>query len=90
MILSDNGRLKDAVKEIKKLPVEFFRIDIGDGVKLDGWMMKPYDFDASKKYPVLFYVYGEPWGQTVLDQFGSLSLHMVPYADSARIYCCQC
>jgi dipeptidyl-peptidase-4 len=70
--LADNGRLKDAVKEIKKLPVEFFRVDIGDGVKLDGWMMKPYNFDKSKKYPVLFYVYGEPWGQTVLDQYGSL------------------
>ena len=69
--LSDNGRLKDAVKEIKKLPVEFFRVDIGDGVKLDGWMIKPYNFDKSKKYPVLFYVYGEPWEQTVLDQFGS-------------------
>jgi dipeptidyl-peptidase-4 len=70
--LADNGRLKDAVKEIKKLPVEFFRVDIGDGVKLDGWMIKPYNFDKSKKYPVLFYVYGEPWEQTVLDQFGSL------------------
>jgi dipeptidyl-peptidase-4 len=71
-VLADNGRLKDAVKELKKLPVEFFRIDIGDGVKLDGFVMKPYNFDASRKYPVLFYVYGEPWGQTVLDQFGSL------------------
>jgi dipeptidyl-peptidase-4 len=71
-ILADNGRLKDVVKELKKQSVEFFRVDIGDGIKLDGWMMKPYNFDVSKKYPVLFYVYGEPWGQTVLDQFTSL------------------
>jgi dipeptidyl-peptidase-4 len=71
-VLADNGRLKDAVKELKKKPVEFFKVDIGDGIKLDGWMMKPYNFDKSKKYPVLFYVYGEPWGQTVLDQFSSL------------------
>ncbi len=71
-VLADNGRLKDAVRKIKKLPVEFFRIDIGDGLKLDGWIMKPYDFNASRKYPVLFYVYGEPWGQTVLDQFDIL------------------
>jgi dipeptidyl-peptidase-4 len=70
--LADNARLKESVKELKKLPVEFFRIDIGDGIKLDGWMMKPYNFDKSKKYPVLFYVYGEPWGQTVLDQFAPL------------------
>ena len=70
--LSSNDRLKETIKDLKKLPVEFFRVDIGDGVKLDGWMMKPYNFDESKKYPVLFYVYGEPWSQTVLDQFTSL------------------
>ena len=40
-------------------------VDIGDGVRLDAWMMKPPGFDATKKYPVLFYVYGEPWDQTV-------------------------
>jgi len=70
--LSSNDSLKETIKDLKKLPVEFFRVDIGDGVKLDGWMMKPYNFDESKKYPVLFYVYGEPWSQTVLDQFTSL------------------
>jgi dipeptidyl-peptidase 4 len=70
--LASNDRLKESIKDLKKLPVEFFRVDIGDGVKLDGWMMKPYNFDKSKKYPVLFYVYGEPWSQTVLDQFGSI------------------
>ncbi|HEX9003360.1 MAG TPA: prolyl oligopeptidase family serine peptidase, partial [Blastocatellia bacterium] len=40
---------------------------IEEGVELDGWMMKPPGFDATKRYPVLFHVYGEPWGQTVLD-----------------------
>jgi dipeptidyl-peptidase-4 len=33
-------------------------------------MIKPPNFDPSKKYPVLFYVYGEPWGQTVVDKWG--------------------
>ena len=33
-------------------------------------MIKPPDFDSQKHYPVLFYVYGEPWGQTVLDRWG--------------------
>ncbi len=42
-------------------------MDIGDGIQLDGWMMKPHDFDPSHKYPLLLYVYGEPWGQTVRD-----------------------
>ena len=46
-------------------PVEFAQVDIGDGVKLDGWIMKPANFDSTKKYPVLFYVYGEPADQTV-------------------------
>jgi dipeptidyl-peptidase-4 len=48
---------------------EFFQVDIG-GVTLDGWLMKPADFDPARKYPLLFYVYGEPAGQTVLDRWG--------------------
>ena len=55
---------------LKQGPTEFFQVDIGDGVKLDAWMMKPADFDPTKKYPVLFYVYGEPWDQTVRDSYG--------------------
>jgi len=67
--LIDNRELKDRFSKLKQGPREFFRVDIGEGVKLDGWMIKPSDFDASKRYPVLFYVYGEPAGQTVLDQW---------------------
>ena len=43
---------------------------IPNGATLDGWMITPRDFDASKKYPVLVYVYGEPAGQTVVDRWG--------------------
>lgn len=50
---------------------EFFKVKIDDGVELDGWMVKPANFDASKKYPVVFYVYTEPWGQNVTDSYGS-------------------
>src|SRR5207253_1304882 len=50
-------------------PAEFFTVPIGDGVTLDGWMIKPKDFDAAKTYPVLVYVYGEPAGQTVVDRW---------------------
>jgi dipeptidyl-peptidase-4 len=49
--------------------VEFFRVDIGE-VELDGWMMRPPDFDPGKKYPLLFHVYGEPAGSTVRDSWG--------------------
>src|SRR5204863_5306958 len=72
--LIDNQELKARLAKLKVGPREFFRVDIGDGVQLDGWMIKPPDFDASKRYPVLFYVYGEPWGQTVLDAWGRQNL----------------
>ncbi|MGD8868012.1 MAG: S9 family peptidase [Gemmatimonadales bacterium] len=65
--LADNSRLRAGVEALRRTPVEFFRVDIGDGVMIDGWMMKPYDFDPAQRYPVLLYVYGEPWGQTVRD-----------------------
>jgi dipeptidyl-peptidase-4 len=48
---------------------EFFRVDIGD-VELDAWMIKPRDFDPSKKYPVIIYIYGEPAGATVQNNWG--------------------
>jgi dipeptidyl-peptidase-4 len=38
---------------------------------MDGWMVKPLNFDSTKKYPVVFYVYTEPWGQNVRDQYGA-------------------
>ena len=68
--LAKNERLKKAVVELDKTPFEFFRVDIGDDVELDAYMIKPPNFDPSKKYPVLFHVYGEPAGQTVLDRWG--------------------
>ena len=68
----------DASESIKsKLPknqgnktVEFFTITTADGTEMDGWMVKPNNFDPLKKYPVLFYVYTEPWGANVKDYFG--------------------
>ncbi|HEX4612331.1 MAG TPA: S9 family peptidase, partial [Urbifossiella sp.] len=68
--LAANDRLKAAVAGLIRTPAEFFRADIGGGVKLDGWMMRPAAFDPSKKYPVVFHVYGEPAGQLVTDRWG--------------------
>lgn len=67
--LVENKKLRKKVADLKTGSTEFFRIDIGDGVELDAWCMKPPDFDPSKKYPVLFYVYGEPAGTTVVDSW---------------------
>jgi len=47
--------------------IKIFQVTTVDGVTLDGWMVKPADFDSTKKYPVIFYVYGEPASSTVLD-----------------------
>jgi dipeptidyl-peptidase-4 len=69
-MLAENKKLIAAVNALKRRPTEFFRIDIGGGVELDGWCIKPPDFDPAKRYPVLFHVYGEPAGQTVLDRWG--------------------
>ena len=68
--LAANDTLRAAVGKLPRSPVEFFRTDIGDGIELDGWMMTPADFDPAKKYPVVFHVYGEPAGQTVVDRWG--------------------
>jgi dipeptidyl-peptidase-4 len=68
--LIDNHEVQERLGKLKQTPTEFFKVDIGEGVQLDGWMIKPPDFDSRRRYPVLFYVYGEPWGQTVLDRWG--------------------
>jgi dipeptidyl-peptidase-4 len=66
----DNHDVQERLAKLKPTAAEFFKVDIGDGVQLDGWMIKPPGFDSQKKYPVLFFVYGEPWGQTVVDRWG--------------------
>jgi len=68
-ILEPNTKLHAKVEALKRQPVEFFRVDIGEA-ELDGYCMKPVDFDPEKKYPLLFYVYGEPAGSTVGDSWG--------------------
>ncbi len=63
----NNNELKQKITHFDQTPTEFFQVKARDGLLLDGYMMKPNDFDASKKYPVIFFVYGWPYGQTVKD-----------------------
>jgi dipeptidyl-peptidase 4 len=65
-----NRRLRDAVARLRRGPAGFVKVDAGNGLRLDGWVMKPPGFDSTKHYPVLYHVYGEPAGQTALDQWG--------------------
>ncbi len=50
--------------------VEFFKVKTSEGVEMDGWIVKPTNFDATKKYPIVFYVYSEPATTTVTDTYG--------------------
>ncbi len=65
---SISAKLK-TLQEVKK--VEFFKVKTEEGVEMDGLMVKPKNFDPTKKYPVVFYVYTEPAGATVQDRYGA-------------------
>lgn len=69
-VLEDNKELRNKMESLLSQPTEFFQLEIGGGVVMDAWMIKPGDFDPSRKYPVFVHVYGEPHNQTVLDAWG--------------------
>lgn len=73
-MLVENEKLKAAYDLLYQKPVEFFSVTTEDSVTMEGFMIKPPDFDPSKKYPVLFHVYGEPWGQIATDEWGSANM----------------
>ncbi|HET9742589.1 MAG TPA: S9 family peptidase [Terriglobales bacterium] len=68
-VLQDNATLRAKLTDLLGNRSEFFQVDIGGGVTLDGWMIKPKDFDPAKKYPLLINIYGEPAAQTVVDRW---------------------
>ena len=55
----------------KDHPLEFFEITTVDDVTMEGWIVKPKNLDKTKKYPVLFYFYSEPAGQTGVNRYGA-------------------
>jgi dipeptidyl-peptidase-4 len=69
-LFTDNAALEKKLAALEPVKIEFFRVDIGGGVTLDGWCMLPPHLDPRKKYPLLVHVYGEPAAQTVLDRWG--------------------
>jgi dipeptidyl-peptidase 4 len=68
-VLEDNRKLQDKYAKLALPPVEFFQAQVAPDVAVDAYCLKPPGFDPEKKYPVLVYVYGEPAGQTVRDQW---------------------
>lgn len=88
-VLEDNKALAAAAAPITTPAAEFFQVDIGDGVKLDGWMLKPKNFDPAKKYPLLMYVYGEPAGVEVTDRWhGDRALFHRALTDAGYVVAC--
>lgn len=77
-----------AKSDKQKPGVSFFKVRTTEGVEMDAWMVKPQGFDSSKKYPVVFYVYTEPWGQNVKDEFGAANnfLYQGDMAKDGYIY----
>jgi len=63
--LVDNAELRDTLKAYELGSRELFSLTTADGITLNGWMVKPADFDATKRYPVVMYQYGGPGNQQV-------------------------
>lgn len=68
-VLADNDELKEKLNTLELPSVSFFQVMTEEGVEVEGRMIKPADFDPERKYPVLFHVYGEPWGQMATDSW---------------------
>ncbi|MCH7411448.1 S9 family peptidase [Belliella sp. DSM 111904] len=71
-VLEDNQELVDRLKNFAISKKEYFTFETVDGTSLNAYMIKPADFDESKKYPVLMYVYGGPGSQNVTNSWGGL------------------
>jgi dipeptidyl-peptidase-4 len=72
--LSDNMDLMAKVQALNLAVPEFIKIPVEGGVDLNGYIIRPPDFDISKRYPLLMYVYGGPGSQTVRDSWGELDI----------------
>lgn len=68
--LMDNAKLKKQIAGLNMPTKEFFKFKTTEGVELNGWMMKPANFDPNKKYPVIMHQYSGPGSQEVLDNWG--------------------
>jgi len=71
-VLLDNKKYLAEIDSLKMPETEFKKVIIYDSLSIDVKLIKPLNFDKTKKYPVLFYVYGEPAGQVALDRWDKL------------------
>ena len=69
-VLAGNAALRERVAALRAGSREFLQVAGADGATLNAWLMKPADFDPARRYPILFFVYGGPGSQTVMDAWG--------------------
>jgi dipeptidyl-peptidase-4 len=69
--LNEAKSIEATAKTDSTVDVEFIKIQTDDQITLNAWINKPKNFDSTKKYPVVFYVYGEPAATTVVDSYGA-------------------
>ena len=72
-ITNESSKLKAVMSDYELSNAEFIRVPNSKGDTLNGWMIKPTNFDPNKKYPVLFCNYGGPGSQQVANRFGAVS-----------------
>jgi dipeptidyl-peptidase 4 len=72
--LVDNASLRRRVARLRRGSAEFFTVTADDGSRMPAYLMKPADFDSTRKYPLLFHVYGGPGSATVNDSWGGYYL----------------
>ncbi|WP_448517834.1 S9 family peptidase [Rhodoflexus sp.] len=70
-VLEENTELQKAAADFRLSQKEFFTFKTADGTVLNGYFIKPPDFDATKRYPVLMHVYGGPGSQQVLNTYAN-------------------
>ncbi|MGN6164555.1 MAG: S9 family peptidase [Flavisolibacter sp.] len=73
-VVNQSAKLKGVLDQFDLGTVSFIRVPNSKGDTLNGWMLKPSNFDANKKYPVLFCNYGGPGSQQVANRFGAASM----------------
>ena len=69
-VLQDNAALREKLANTSFSKKEFFKVHTASDIELNAWIVKPVDFDDSKKYPVLMVQYSGPNSQQVLDKYG--------------------
>ncbi|MCU4176428.1 S9 family peptidase [Carboxylicivirga sp. N1Y90] len=86
-VFEDNKKAKASYDSFGLKTKEFIKVDIGETI-LDAWLIKPVDFDPAKKYPTIFYVYGEPFLSEVQDTWKSSDLWHQYMAQQGYIIAC--